>query len=84
LLIAAQGWRTAQLIIGVAAAALLIPASLPVRWPPSVATSAGPGSAAGGTPAATAMQALKSPQFAVLAFTFFGDARHIRARSFTR
>jgi MFS family permease len=34
-LIAAQGWRTAQLIIGVAAAALLIPASLLVRRPGS-------------------------------------------------
>jgi MFS family permease len=69
-LIAAQGWRTAQLIIGVAAAVLLIPASLLVRRPPSAAAGAAPG-VAGDTPGATAMQALKSPQFAVLALTFF-------------
>jgi MFS family permease len=70
-LIAAQGWRTAQLIIGVAAAVLLIPASLLVRRPPSAATGAAAGGVAGSTPGAMAMQALKSPQFAVLAFTFF-------------
>jgi predicted MFS family arabinose efflux permease len=65
-LIAAQGWRAAQLIIGVAAAALLIPASLLVRRPPSAAAGAAAGDVAGGTPDATAIQALKSPQFAVL------------------
>ena len=70
-LIAAQGWRTAQLIIGVAAAALLIPASLLVRRPPSVAAGAAAGGMAGDTPGVTAMQALRSPQFAVLALTFF-------------
>ena len=70
-LIAAQGWRTAQLTIGVAAAVLLIPASLLVRRPPSVAASAVAGGVASDTPGATAMQALKSPQFAVLALTFF-------------
>ncbi len=71
LLIAAQGWRTAQLIIGVAAAALLIPALLLVRRPPSAVAGAAEGGVAGGTRGATAMQALKSPQFAVLALTFF-------------
>jgi len=70
-LIAAQGWRTAQLTIGVAAAVLLIPASLLVRRPPSVAASAVAGGVASDTPGGTAMQALKSPQFAVLALTFF-------------
>jgi MFS family permease len=70
-LIAAQGWRTAQLIIGVAAAALLIPASLLVRRPPSAAAGAVAGGVAGDIPGGTAMQALKSPQFAVLALTFF-------------
>jgi MFS family permease len=70
-LIAVQGWRTAQLIIGVAAAVLLIPASLLVRRPPSAPADAAVGGVAGGTRGATAMQALKSPQFAVLALTFF-------------
>ena len=71
-LIAAQGWRTAQLIIGVGAAVLLIPASLLVRQPPSSAAADAIASGlAGNTPGATAMQALKSPQFAVLALTFF-------------
>ena len=71
-LIAAQGWRTAQLIIGVGAAVLLIPASLLVRRPPSSAAADAIASGlAGNTPGATAMQALKSPQFAVLALTFF-------------
>jgi len=66
-LISAQGWRTAQLTIGAAAASLLIPASLLVRRPLSVAASV----ASGDSPRATAIQALRSPQFAVLAFTFF-------------
>jgi len=71
-LIAAQGWRTAQLIIGVAAAVLLIPALLLVRRPPSSAAADAIASGmAGSTQGATAMQALKSPQFAVLALTFF-------------
>jgi MFS family permease len=59
------------LTIGVAAAVLLIPASLLVRRPPSAAAGAVAGGAAGDTPGAAAMQALKSPQFAVLALTFF-------------
>ena len=70
-LIAAHGWRTAQLMIGVAAAVLLIPASLLVRRPPSVETGQAADRAASGTPGAKALQALKSPQFGVLAFTFF-------------
>jgi MFS family permease len=71
-LIAAQGWRTAQLIIGVAAAVLLIPALLLVRRPPSSgAADVIESGVAGSSPGATAMQALKSRQFAVLALTFF-------------
>ena len=70
-LIAAHGWRTAQLSIGAAAAALLIPASLQVRRPAFATAGAAPGGSAHGTSGATALQALKSPQFAVLALTFF-------------
>jgi MFS family permease len=71
-LIETQGWRSAQLIMGVTAAALLIPASLLVRLPTMLAV---PGVAAQGGAAASvgalARRALRSPQFAVLALTFF-------------
>jgi predicted MFS family arabinose efflux permease len=67
-LIAGQGWRTAQLIIGVGAAALLIPASLLVRRP---AVVAGASNAGGGPVHTSAASALRSPQFIVLAATFF-------------
>ena len=71
-LISTYDWRTAMLTIGIAAWILLIPAALLVRQPP--APPAGAGAARG--PAAngaglTAAQALRSPQFAVLALTFF-------------
>jgi MFS family permease len=65
-------WRTAQLTIGIAALVLLVPAALLVRRPPAT-TEAGP--AAGGTAADGAglsvARALRSPQFIVLALTFF-------------
>ena len=69
-LIAAQGWRTAQLIIGVVAAALLIPASLLVRRPPSwpAVRRAGCGRR---HPGADGDAGARTPQFAVLALTFF-------------
>jgi len=67
-LIAGHGWRNAQLFIGVGAAALLIPASLLVRRP-AVAASAS--NAAGTAAHASAASALRSPQFIVLAATFF-------------
>jgi MFS family permease len=61
-LISTYDWRTAMLTIGIAAWILLIPAALLVRQPPAAA-AAGAG--------LTAAQALRSPQFAVLALTFF-------------
>lgn len=67
-LIAGQGWRNAQLIIGIGAAALLIPAALLVRRPTVVA---GATSAGSGPVHTNASQALRSPQFIVLAATFF-------------
>jgi MFS family permease len=72
-LISIYDWRTAMMTIGIAAWVLLIPAALLVRRPPVVATAG----AASGLPAASggaglsAAQALRSPQFAVLALTFF-------------
>jgi len=71
-LVTTLDWRTAQLIIGLAALVLLVPAALLVRRPPAAA-EAGP--AAGGTTAdgtgLSVARALRSPQFIVLALTFF-------------
>jgi len=71
-LISAYDWRTAMLTIGIAAWVLLIPAALLVRRPPAAAGAgaAGSGLAAGGAGMSVA-QALRSPQFLVLALTFF-------------
>lgn len=71
-LIEAHGWRSAQGIIGAAAALLLIPASLLVRRPPAMERAAGgSGPAAESALGAAAKRALRTPQFAVLALTFF-------------
>ena len=69
MLISAYDWRTAMLVIGIAAWALLIPACFLVR----------PAPAAGGTGASadtaerewTAAQALRTPQFITLALAHF-------------
>lgn len=70
-MIATYDWRTAMLAIGIAALALLIPASLLVRPPP--AQPATP--AAGGTGVVerewTVAQALRTPQFITLALAHF-------------
>ena len=68
-LISTYDWRTAMMTIGIVAWVLLIPAALLVRQPP-VAPTVGPvrdPEAASGTVA----QSLRSPQFVVLALTFF-------------
>ncbi|HYX04494.1 MAG TPA: MFS transporter [Reyranella sp.] len=74
-LIQTYDWRTAQLCIAILAWALLVPTAFLVRRPPILAAQAAGGpaaadSAAGG-PAMTVGQALRSPQFIVLATTFF-------------
>lgn len=69
-LIESYDWRTALLVIAVMAWVLLIPAALLVRRPPP-ASSAAPGTPAEGGEGMTVMQALRSPQFIVLAVTFF-------------
>jgi MFS family permease len=68
-LISSYDWRTAMMTIGIAAWVLLIPAALLVRRPP-VAPTVGPVSGPGGTSGSVA-QSLRSPQFVVLALTFF-------------
>jgi MFS family permease len=68
-LISTYDWRTAMLIIGIVAWALLIPAGLTVRQPPA-ATPAGAAPVANEAGRSVA-SAFRSPQFIILALTFF-------------
>jgi len=75
-LIQSYDWRTAQFAIAILAWVLLVPAALLVRRPPALAGAPGavPGAApdvAAGGADMTARQALRSPQFIVLALTYF-------------
>jgi MFS family permease len=68
-LISTYDWRTAMMTIGIVAWVLLIPAALLVRQPPvapTVGSVRDPEAASG-----TLAQSLRSPQFVVLALTFF-------------
>ena len=69
-LIESYDWRTALLVIAVMAWLLLIPAALLVRRPPPASSAAASMPAEGGE-GMTVAQALRSPQFIVLAVTFF-------------
>jgi MFS family permease len=72
-LISTYDWRTAMMTVGLVAWALVIPAALLVRRPPVAATGNAaptPGTATGGAGLSVA-QAFRSPQFVVLALTFF-------------
>jgi MFS family permease len=70
LLLSGHDWRTAQLVIGLVAWAVLLPAALLLRRPPVLAA---PAIVAGApaSPGFTARQALGTRQFVVLAATFF-------------
>jgi MFS family permease len=73
-LVSAYDWRTAMLIIGIGAWCLAIPAALLVRSPPAAAAATGgpaPGVAMADGGELTAARAFRSPQFIVLALTFF-------------
>jgi MFS family permease len=71
-LITTYDWRTAQLTIGIVVWMLLVPAALLVRRPPAVADAgAATGASAVNDRGMTVAQALRSPQFFVLALTFF-------------
>lgn len=75
-LISTYDWRVAMMVIGIAAWVLLVPAALLVRRPAETAETADSGAAAGpdadpGQPGMSAARALRSPQFVVLALTFF-------------
>jgi MFS family permease len=72
-LISTYDWRVAMMTIGIAAWILLIPAALLVRQPPKAASD---GTAMGANAAdnglgMSAAEAFRSPQFLVLALTFF-------------
>ena len=71
-LITTFDWRTALLVLGVLAWVVIIPAALLVREPPAPATAgrAAPSADADGG-ALTAGQALRTPQFAAIAGTYF-------------
>jgi MFS family permease len=69
-LISAYDWRTAMMIIGAVAWALLIPAALLVKRPPLAAAGAEGGPSAAAEPSMSARDAFRSPQFIVLALTF--------------
>src|SRR5476649_240960 len=70
LLTAGYNWRSAQLTIAIAAWVLLIPAALLVRRAPQIDA---PGVAMPGAadPGMTVGRALRSPQFIILALTYF-------------
>jgi MFS family permease len=72
-LISNFGWRSAMLAIAIGAVAILIPASLFIRRAPAMLEDAVPASGSG--PAnrvlSPAASALRTPQFIVLAATFF-------------
>lgn len=72
-LISTYDWRTAMTTVGLVAWALVIPAALLVRRPPAAAadTAASAAGAATGGAGLTVAQAFRSPQFVVLALTFF-------------
>lgn len=74
LLITSIGWRSAMLYIALAAAFIIVPASLLIRRPPAEAEAATPSAAASVAPEpqrSLAWQSLRTPQFIVLAATFF-------------
>ena len=71
-LVTTLDWRTAELIIGLAALVLLVPAALLVRRPPAAAEARpAPGDATADGAGLSVARALRSPQFIVLALTFF-------------
>jgi len=65
-------WRLAMLVVGNLAWLVVIPAALLVREPPEVSPAGGASPTAGaGGEELTAGQALRTPQFAVIALTYF-------------
>src|SRR5947207_147381 len=71
-LITTYDWRFAMLVIGGVAWLVIIPAAFLVRDPPASTTAAVPGAMAGADGREiTIAQALRTPQFAAIALTYF-------------
>jgi MFS family permease len=70
-LVSIYDWRTAQLLIALLAWAVLLPAALLVRRAPAAAGRLTGGDASADDPSVTTATALRSPQFVVLALTYF-------------
>jgi len=68
-LIVGHGWRTAMLALGGVAWIVVVPAALLLRRPPPLPEDAQ--SAVDGGAALSVAQALRTPQFAAIAFTYF-------------
>jgi len=68
-LIVGHGWRTAMLAMGGVAWIVVVPAALFLRRPPALPDGAR--AAADGSEELSVAQALRTPQFAAIAFTYF-------------
>jgi MFS family permease len=77
-LVTHNDWRTSMLVIAALVAAVMVPVAFLVRRPPALAgNGAAPTAGQDGEPEMTRGQALRSPQFMVLALTnFFCCATH--------
>ena len=70
-LITAYDWRTAMLVIGELAWLVIVPAALLVREPPGTSAAGAGGVLGAAGPELTVAQALRTPQFAAIALTYF-------------
>src|SRR5204863_8751123 len=70
-MITTYDWRTAMLVIGDLAWLIVIPAALHVRNPPTLPATAVPTALPGAGRELTVAQALRTPQFAAIAFAHF-------------
>jgi predicted MFS family arabinose efflux permease len=70
-LISTYDWRFAMLAIGIGAWLVMIPTAFLIRRPPAAGAPAAGTAATGNSGATTVGDALRSPQFIVLAATFF-------------
>jgi MFS family permease len=70
-LISSYDWRTAMMLLGDLVWLVVIPAALLVRNPPALSLSAGGTVESVGGSELTVAQALRTPQFAAIAFTHF-------------
>src|SRR5438128_8146997 len=70
-LITSYDWRTAMLVLGDLAWLVIIPCALLVREPPAHPTAGLPATAGADGRELTVAQALRTPQFAAIALTFF-------------